>query len=101
MSPELARILRARGFDVTTAHELGTQALDDERQLEYATSDGRTILTFNFVHFLRLGDSWYAAGREHAGIVVSYRQYARRRIGDLARATTALLNQVSAEEIRN
>jgi hypothetical protein len=99
--PDLARILRARGFDVISAHERGTQELPDDKQLAYASADGRAILTFNFVDYLRLGDEWYEADREHAGIIVSYRQYTRRQIGELARVTTSLLNQVSVEEIRD
>ena len=99
--PELARILRERGFDVVSAHERGTVGWTDSEQLDYAASQERTILTFNFGDYQRLGDAWFKAGSPHAGIVISYRQYARRQTGELVRATTALLNQMSAEEIRN
>lgn len=97
--PELARILRARGFDVVSAPERGTGGWSDPEQLAFAATENRAILTFNFVDFQRLGDEWFADQRPHAGIIVSYRQYSRRQIGDLARVVIAFLNQVSAEEL--
>ena len=100
VTPQLARLLRARGVDVVSAHERGTQEYLDDAQLEYAAAEQRAILTFNFVDYLRIGAEWYAAGREHAGIVVSFRQYSRRQFGGLLRTTLVLLNEVSAVELR-
>ena len=49
--PELARILRARGDDIVSAHEVGAVGLDDEDQLIRASAEGRAILTCNFLDF--------------------------------------------------
>jgi hypothetical protein len=71
--PELPADLRRRGYDAESCAEAGRsgQAIPDEAQLAYATEHGRTLLTFNKVDFLRLDRVWKAAGRPHAGIIVS------------------------------
>jgi hypothetical protein len=98
---ELAGILRTRGFDVVSAHEVGAVALPDEEQLLRATTDGRALLTFNYVDFLQIAKEWLIAGRRHAGIIVSYRQYSRHQLGVLVAAVQALLNTLSAENLDN
>ena len=99
--PDLARILRSRGSDVSSAHEVGALGLSDEEQLAYAAAEGRAILTFNYQDFLEIGEAWFLAGRTHAGIIISYHQYGRREIGELLRAVLALMDAVSAEELRD
>lgn len=60
--------LRQLGHDVLTIHESGKagQRLGDEEVLDFATSDGRAVLTLNRKHFIRLHRK--AVG--HAGIIV-------------------------------
>ena len=62
----IARGLRRRGVDVTTAHEAGLLGAKDEDHLAFATSESRLIFTKD-TDFLRL----HAAGFEHPGIVFS------------------------------
>jgi uncharacterized protein with PIN domain len=99
--PELARVLRAVGYDVSGAHEAGTHGWDDEAQLAHAASQGRALLSCNYPDFLRIGRQWFFSGRPHAGIIVSYRQYSRRELRDLRRAALRLLETVSAEQLRD
>lgn len=99
--PELARVLRSAGHDAVSAHELGALGLTDEEQLIRATGEGRVLLSFNYRHFIRVAREWFAAGRHHAGIVVSYRQYRRRGLRELRRAVARLLDTVSGEELEN
>jgi predicted nuclease of predicted toxin-antitoxin system len=66
--------LRAEGYDVQTSPEAGNERASDEEQWGYATAQGRVLLTFNRRHFRRLQREWQAAGKPHAGILVS-RQY--------------------------
>ena len=75
LSPDLARELRHRGYDVLSCHEAGraNQAISDEAQLDYATQNGRAILTFNARHFIGLDQQWRARQQPHGGIVVSPR----------------------------
>jgi predicted nuclease of predicted toxin-antitoxin system len=69
----LASALRSRGYDAESCQEAGrsNREIPDEDQLTYATQQGRAIFTFNFLDFLPLDTAWKAAGRPHAGIIVS------------------------------
>lgn len=69
----LARALRQRGYDAESCQESGhsNQEIDDEAQLEYATQQGRAMLTYNIGHFLNIDRQWKVSGRRHAGIIVS------------------------------
>lgn len=67
----LADILRKRGYDAIHAGEVQRLGLSDESQLNFATEEGRSIMTFNVGDFIRLHNGWLKKGREHAGIVVS------------------------------
>jgi hypothetical protein len=63
--------------------------------------DGRALLTFNYEDFLTIGTVWPLAGKQHMGIIVSYRQYSRPELGMLRRTVLALLAEVDAEQLRN
>src|SRR5947208_2312914 len=67
----LADDLRTSGYDVLTTEEAGLDTATDEEQLAFATGEGRAILTFNIRDFAPLHRQWLAAGRSHAGIIVS------------------------------
>lgn len=85
LSPSIALLLRQRGVDATSAHEVGNIQLDDRAQLEYATRRGRTIVTRNVVDFLRLARDAVAMNTAHAGIVLvpgSYRGDEYQAIAD-------------------
>ena len=99
--PEVARILRARGIDAVSVHEVGATGLSDEQQLERATVEDRVLLTNNYRDFLGIFARWLRAGRAHAGIIVSYRQYTRDELRPLADAIEALLDTLSDEDLRN
>jgi uncharacterized protein with PIN domain len=99
LTPDLARLLRAAGHDVVSAHERGASGLSDEDQLELATAEDRALLSFNYRDFIALSQRWSKDNRQHAGIIVSYRQYSRRALGQLTRAVIALLDQVTGEDL--
>jgi hypothetical protein len=73
ITPRLADSLRLQGYGVTSCHALGraNQGISDLDQLTFATSQKRAIYTFNVADFRRLHAQWQAAGREHAGIILS------------------------------
>ncbi len=54
MSALIAKLLRSRGFDVTTAPEQSALGKTDADQLEFAISLSRCLLTHNRVNFERL-----------------------------------------------
>ncbi len=60
--------LRRLGHDVLTIQETGKaqQSLPDEAVLASASTEGRTVLTLNRKHFIRL----HSGLPDHAGIIV-------------------------------
>ena len=94
---KLAKALRQRGFDVITTIEAGMVGSPDEKQLAFATSQGRAILTFNRGDYAKLHKRYAERGWEHYGIIVS-EQYP---IGDVLRRVVNLLASLSAEDICN
>ena len=97
---QLAVDLRERGFDVLTTEEARMDTAPDEEQLEFAAKENRAILTYNIRDFAPLHQSWFAAGRLPSGIIVS-RQLGSRQYGILLARMLLLLDQLSADQIRN
>jgi len=70
ISPKVAKILRKYQVDVVSTHEVSlTQALDRE-QLEYAASEGRSIVTRNRDNFIRLTVQFFNELRPHRGVLI-------------------------------
>ncbi len=95
---KLAVDLRTRGFDVLTTEEAGKDTAKDEDQLAFATSEGRSILSFNIRDFAPLHEQWTAENRPHAGIIVS-RQLGNRQYGVFLQRMLQLLNHFTGEEM--
>jgi len=64
----VVEFLRHLGHDVLTVEGMGSsgQSVPDEEVLAFAVSQGRTVLTLNRRHFVRL----HASQPDHAGIIV-------------------------------
>ena len=94
---KLARILRSRGYDVISAHEVAMTGKKDDEQLEYSTSHGRVLVTRNTRHFVQLQRKYYDTGKQHAGILVtddiSFHEMLRR--------LTVFLDTVDAEYMQD
>jgi hypothetical protein len=74
--------LRRRGFDVLTALEAGRSHYSDPAQLQYATSVGHVLVTFNRMDFRRIHLASVQTGRPHGGIIIlpQTRNIPRRQI---------------------
>jgi uncharacterized protein with PIN domain len=70
LSSEIARLLRDRGVDAISAHEVRRRQAGDRAQLEFATADDRAIVTADVVDFVHLARQAIAANSHHAGIIV-------------------------------
>lgn len=93
----LARLLRARGYAVTTTQEAGNLGTSDDQQLAYARAHGMALLTHNRADFERLAQDHFQRGEEHAGIIIAVRHPAH----EIARRVLLILNAVTADEMRN
>ena len=70
LSPTIADILRGRGLDVTSAHQVGTTQLSDDQQLQHATHANRALVTRNVRDYVLLANTWIARGQNHQGIIL-------------------------------
>ena len=93
----LAKILREQGFDVVHVNEVDLVATPDEKIMEYAARKHMAIVTFNIKHYIPLSIQYFEDGKEHYGVVVS-KEISH---GELKRRVTALLENVTAEELMN
>jgi hypothetical protein len=93
----IAPSLRKSGVDVISTPETGRLGESDESQLEWATDEGRVLVTFNVAHFADLHSQWLKQERHHTGIVVSQ----QRPIGDLLRRLLNLSSQLQQEAMQD
>jgi hypothetical protein len=100
VTPDLADRLQWLGYDVISCHRVGrgNRKISDEDQLAYAAQDGRAFLTFNVDEFYALDASWKAAGRQHAGIILSPEI---RDLGTLIRRVREHLDHCSPQQQQN
>jgi hypothetical protein len=99
MARALVQGLLARGVDVITVLDSGMVGEPDEAQLEYSASQGRVIYTFNVGDFCKLHTDYLAQGKEHAGLIVVYRQ--RYSIGQQLKRLLVFIETTPAEAMRN
>jgi predicted nuclease of predicted toxin-antitoxin system len=100
VTPQLAALIRQRGFAATSAHEVGMIERPDEEHLVYATEHGWALLGYNQRDYLALAKRWAMSSREHTGIILSD-QFSLRQLGELLRRILILINRVTADEMRN
>jgi uncharacterized protein DUF5615 len=97
MQRALVVALRARRVDVLTASESGMTNKSDEAHLRFATSDARTLYSFNIRDYSFLHDQWTASGQTHSGIILAPQQ--RYLIGEQLRRLLQLVSRITAEEM--
>ena len=94
LSPQIAALLRASGYDVEAVADRPDLLGSSDRILfEVATKEGRAIITNNIRDFRPLAAEWLAQGRVHAGLILlpSTRTRTRGAIAMLAERISAVL----------
>ena len=94
ISPAVARGLRVQNVDVVTAREAGRCGLSDPDRIQYATAEGRVVVTFD-QDYLVLD----AGGVTHAGI--AWCSATKYSIGELINALLLVYFVMSADEMLN
>jgi len=67
-SEALAKVLRAEGFEVVRAHDVGLDEEDDIAQIRWASEHGYVLFTFDAKTMPKAIDEWQAMGNEHSGV---------------------------------
>ncbi|MFQ6120875.1 MAG: DUF5615 family PIN-like protein, partial [Methanosarcinales archaeon] len=93
----VAKTLCREGYNAISTPEAGMLSMSDEKQLEFATSQRRVILTFNTKDFTRLHLKYQTIGMHHYGIIVS----GQLEVRELLRRLRKLLQSLSAEDMYN
>lgn len=70
LSPKIAVILREKGIDALSVHEIGRTGLTDQEQLEYASSEGRCFVTRNRNDYIILTRQFFSNGSSHKGVLI-------------------------------
>lgn len=94
----LAHQLRVAGHDAETVSERGLKGLDDEPLLELCEAESRALLTNNARDFMPLVRDWAAAGRDHAGLVLTSDAGLPRHKGTVGRYVALLSTLMTANE---
>jgi len=93
----LAKVIRDREYDILSTHEAEMHKSNDYKQIDFATSQGRAILTHNIRDFHRIAKEYAKINKFHAGIIFS----SQLPFKELLKRTLRLLNKHNAEDILN
>jgi predicted nuclease of predicted toxin-antitoxin system len=93
----VADLLKARGFDVTTAQDVNNVHKSDAAQLAEAVSRRQILLTHNRVDFEALAKVCFATGQIHYGIIFAV----RRSPQQIVQRLLVILNNVTPDEMQN
>ena len=99
MDRDLVAALRARGVDVLTATDAEMIQRSDTEHLDYATSQGRVLYTFNRGDFDQLHTSYLSTGKKHASIILALQQ--QYSIGSQMRQLLEILATNSLATMQN
>ena len=86
LSPVIAEILRRRGLDVSSTHEVSTTQLSDAQQLHHAAQAERVLVTRNLRDFVVLSGEYIGRGQAHAGIILVHPVFRGNEFAEIADA---------------
>jgi uncharacterized protein with PIN domain len=86
LSTNVAVIARNLGLDAVSVHEIGRRGLSDPEQFDFATAEGRIVVTRNRDDFLRLVVAAFEAGKSSPGVLVVPRSLLNKEPAPIAHA---------------
>ena len=92
LSPQIAVILREKGIDAVSVHEIGRTGLKDQEQLEQAALDGRCFVTRNRNDYIILTRQFFSSNISHKGVLIVS---SSRKLNDFKGIAGAILKYVS------
>ena len=70
LSPKIAELLRKKGIDAVSVHEVGRIGLSDKSHLEYAASERRCFVTRNRNDYIILTRQFFSSNKPHKGVLI-------------------------------
>jgi predicted nuclease of predicted toxin-antitoxin system len=70
LSPKIAEILRRDRIDALSAHDAEMCEASDQRQLDFAATQKRCLVTRNRDDFIRLTVQFFNEKRPHCGVLI-------------------------------
>lgn len=86
--------LRTRNVDIVRCEEVGLAEAADLTHLQYATAEGRAIITHD-QDFLILAAKWQAEGQPHGGIFF-VQQYLQGNVGQMVKRLMEYVELIEA-----
>ena len=99
MGHSLTQALRDRSVDVLTAMDAGMGSRPDLEHLEFATSESRSLYSYNVGDFSLLHREFILMGKRHAGIILAPPQ--RLSVGEQMRRLLRLIAERTDKEMEN
>lgn len=93
LAPPVAARLRTKGIAAVSAQEVGNVQLSDRDQLQYATGEGRCLVTRNVRHFVVLAQDAIRRQEPHAGIILCPPSIRGSEVAKIAGALIRLARQ--------
>ena len=85
ISPRVAALLRQKGVDAVSAHDVQMIGASDGQQLVKAASEGRAMVTRNRNDFIALTVLFFQDGKVHCGLLIVPHTIQGHHFGLLAR----------------
>src|SRR4030042_2290265 len=93
LSPKIAQILRKKGVNALSCHEVGMVGASDLEQVECAAREKRCLVTRNRDDFIKLTLQFFSDHRPHYGVLIAPYTIPGDRFSQIARLLKAFASR--------